>query len=372
MKSYAVALLVVFATIVSADRTLNACDGDVNFNNLHFRFGSMTAAPSFNYWNSMDNSHNEYLINFDRIYAINKDGMQYQFANGELSNWEWNLRGCSLSCVMMGDYEMCEAFFDGNNKEAMDSAKRMDMTINLQVFNKTGVDMFNARIWAFGNEMKYVLANYNTFEMGMKFNCASGSCNPFNSGSNFDDTYVNFGSGYSHLSILTSMFSLQGLDLDECNAQKGVDERDELCGLRDMKLMLDGENMPRLSVSWDNATNYERLYLETFTYVKFDNNPPLDAEDDDDVIIPPVVVIDDEEDDDDVLVGAVADEDDDDDLSDGAIAGIAIGSFFGLLLILALIGLLIWLLMRKGKDHRGGAGFAKGNSSASSANQSHV
>ena len=376
MKSLSILVVVLLATLTSADQMLNVCNKNVEFDNLKFRFGSKGDAPEIRYWMTNDDSHNQYVIQFERMYAASNKGLLYQFTKAQLSGWMWDLRNCTMSCEMSDDsYEVCEVFYDGNNMESVDSPDRMDMTINVEIHNVNGVNYFRYGILVWGKEMELILDNYNTFEIGVKFNCADNHCNPFNSDDDMEEeTYVTLADGYSYLNIRDSTISLNGNGLEACEIHIGVDEDDELCGLRDIALVLDYSYNPRFSVSWDNAVNYDRLFINAYVMTKIVEIVVPEPDTDIDVD-PPVIIIEDETDDEDVVVGGVVDDDDDDDdLSDGEIAGIAVGTFFGMLLLLALIGLLLWALLKGGKNKHSGSGprHASSTTGVAHASSSHV
>lgn len=156
-------LLATLACVTQADRK-DVCNKDMGFHNLMFRFSNKGNTPMFHYWLTNDNMNQQYKITFDRLYAFRGAGVGHKFSRQMLSSWDWELRDCTLYCdsLLDNDHNMCEFFFDGNNGQALDSADRMDMTINVQIQNVSNVQQFKFGINVSGNEMKNVLDNYNT------------------------------------------------------------------------------------------------------------------------------------------------------------------------------------------------------------------
>ena len=160
----AAVLLLAFAYAVSAYSLVKVCDSNAKFNNLMFKFGGRGNLPMFHYWMANGDIDNQYKLTFDRVYAFNSNGKNYKFNRQALNSWKWNLRNCSLFCETVGEdnHDMCQFFYEGNNGEALGSANRMDMIINVEIHKILNINYFKFGIELFGGEMEYILDNYNT------------------------------------------------------------------------------------------------------------------------------------------------------------------------------------------------------------------
>tara|TARA_R110002050_G_scaffold154432_1_gene282332 strand:- start:146 stop:529 length:384 start_codon:yes stop_codon:yes gene_type:complete len=124
-----------------------------------------------------------------------------------------------------------------------------------------------------------------------------------------------------------------GNGLDTCIFHEGEDGDNEYCGLHDFHLFVDNNRKPRLSISWDDAANYESLFIDPIV--------SIGARNDDGGV--GVIPIDNDDHDHDGYY--------DDDLDDHEMVGIIVGSIVGGVLLLAILGLLIYLIHEVKEHH---------------------
>mgnify|MGYP003643098642 CR=1 FL=1 len=266
MKASLIALVVLALCCVALAKKEDVCSKDVQFGDLVLKFANKGNTPSFQYWLD-DEDKTKYILSFDSVYAFDNDGNDFKFSKQSLSSWNWELVDCAVDCEVVEDeedsdetYEQCEFEFRGNNGEATDSADRLDMSVVTEIRNTSGTNKFKFGVDVTGNELVSVFDAANTFQVAFKF-IATGSYK-IEDDDDEEGTEVSSNGGSSSFEINNNWVSFHGAGKDDCKFQEGDDEAEGDCGLHNFHLNLDAEKKPRLSISWDDASGYERIFFD--------------------------------------------------------------------------------------------------------------